>query len=99
MTTAFAFLLGMIPPFIGGWLTLALLQGKRRVLLRAEQGAAALVIGLHLHMLLAFVAHVYLGIPLTLSGFLGVQAAAILALGIAWRLAGTPGRTAPQPPP
>lgn len=76
--------LGLIPPTLIGWLTLAIIQRKSRVLQRYEQWALGCVTGLCLVMLLMVIVHTTLDAPINLLWFSVVQLIAIILLGGAW---------------
>ncbi len=77
-------LIGLVPSALGGWLLLRLVEGRSPVLLRAERWTYGCVLGLTGMMFLSFVANTALGVPLSLAGFAGVQAGALVALGVLW---------------
>lgn len=83
--------IGLIPPTLIGWLTLAILQGKSRVLQRSEQWALGCVTGLSLVMLLMVIAHTTFGAPINLLWFTAVQLIALIALGGIWHALGLKG--------
>lgn len=79
----FALLPGAAIPALVGWLALDLLERDARVLWKYEKWALGFALGATLSMYCVFLANVFLGVPLTLTGFLGVYAALLLPLGAA----------------
>lgn len=77
-------ILGLIPPTLIGWLALALLQYKKRVLFRGEQWVMGMVTGLLFMTLAVFIAHTNLEMPLTFATFALVQAVLLIFLGGSW---------------
>ncbi len=82
--TLLILLLGLMPSALGGWLLLRLIEGRTPVLFRSERWAYGCMLGLTGMMFLSFVANTSLGIPLSLAGFGGVQAATLMVLGLLW---------------
>ncbi len=72
---------GIALPAIVGWLVLDVLEWNTPVLWRAEKWVWGFALGMTLSMFVVFLGNVYLGIPLTLPGFLGVFGAMIIPLG------------------
>ncbi len=100
--TVIAFILGLLIPACNGWLVLRALEGNTRVLFRVERWIMGVVTGLILTMLLSFVAHVTLGMPLHLWGFLAVQLITSAVTGALYLWKGknaTPAPIAPASPP
>lgn len=79
----FALLPGVAIPALVGWLALDLLERDARVLWKYEKWALGFALGTTISMYCVFLANVFLGVPLTLVGFLGVYAALLLPLGAA----------------
>lgn len=84
--TIFALLPGVAAPAIVGWLALDLLEHGSPVLWKYEKWALGFALGMTLFMYCVFLANVFLEVPLTLAGFLGVYAALLLPLGATYGL-------------
>lgn len=89
--------LGILLPAATGWMVLALLQRKRRVLFVFEQAVFGWVAGVTFTMFLMFAAHAFAGVPLNAAGFLGMQLMSIAALFGLHRLLKPERTPAPRP--
>ena len=81
-----AIIIGIALPALVGWLVLDLLEWDTPVLWRAEKWVWGFALGMTLSMFMVFLGNVYLGIPLTLAGFLGIFGAMVILLGGVWMM-------------
>src|SRR3989338_2963635 len=75
-------LLGLALPTLSGWLLLSIAEGTSPVLKQVERVALGFLLGTTLLMFLSFLGNVFLGIPLTRLGFLGIQAIVAIFLAL-----------------
>lgn len=80
----FALLPGVVIPALVGWLALDLLERGSPVLWKYEKWALGFALGTTLSMYCVFLANVFLGVPLTLAGFLGIFVVLLSPLGGIW---------------
>lgn len=84
MMIFFAYLIGIALPAVNGWLLLGMLERKVGLLDRIEHWTAGAVVGMTFSMFITFCTHVALHVPLSRTGFLSVQLALTLILGLLW---------------
>ncbi len=101
MIPLFWLLPGLALPTVSGWCLLGCLEKDHRVLHPLERWVLGFALGLLSSTFLTFLGAVFLGIPLTLPGFLTVQIAALLLTGGWWfcTARSVPGDHAPRPSP
>ncbi|TSC79976.1 MAG: hypothetical protein G01um101425_453 [Candidatus Peregrinibacteria bacterium Gr01-1014_25] len=79
-------LAGLAPSIVAGWLLLRAIEGGAPSLLRVEHWAMASLLGPACAMLLAFLANVTVGLPLSRLGFLSVHVVLLGLAVFAWNL-------------
>lgn len=89
--------IGLILPTLIGWLILAILQRKKRVLFRAEQWTMGCVLGLLVSALVHFLGNALMELPFNRWSMLGMNVAISLLLGIIAHLTGSLKNPAPAP--
>ncbi len=95
--TLLALLIGILLPTLCGWALLRTVEGRTPALQAGERWVMGCVLGLTLFTFCAFLGNALLGVPFSLIGFLGVQAALLLFTGGPWLLGVRSGRLAGQP--
>ncbi len=93
-------IIGLLPSALAGWLAVRLLERETLVLWRAERWAMAAALGPTMVMYIAFLLHVTIGLPLSLTGYMTAHALCLLPLTLFWVLRrDSPTRRMVQPAP
>lgn len=87
--------IGLLLPTLIGWLTLAILQRRKRVLFRIEQWTMGCILGLIMSALVHFLGNALMGLPFDRWSMLGMNVAIVVLLAIIAHVTGSLKNTAP----